>query len=275
MRLGSWIFIRTSDLAIKDYFPITMKRFIKSGRGTVTRTYINQPFLTMKYNGGEFYVRGNRPVWSLLDSVFPHDPLPRTPINNDLKTEHGKDALEGLLTDIDAWPYLRLHVRDGEGWDAFAEPIEGTWLLSASAASSDQDLTAPLVLLEQEWAEEGAYPMPITLQDKTKAFTKTCIVVPWNKDPTMSVVVVDHGDNYIVMSQIDRGSGFRPRKHSKHNDIFKVYDEIADRLWDFEVIDSMMKWWEMDDLEHRRFLSSPTHVEYRTERNSLTSLGGR
>ena len=106
MRLGSWIFIRTSDLTIKDYFPITMKRFIKSGRGAVTRTYVNQPFLTMKYNGGEFYVRGNRPVWSLLDSVFPHDPLPRTPINNDLKTEHGKDALEGLLTDIDAWPYL-------------------------------------------------------------------------------------------------------------------------------------------------------------------------
>ena len=119
MRIGSWIFTRTEDIFVESYFP-----YSKKGKNTIF-----QPYIYLTCNSGRIILHGKRSLWSLLDAMFPDDPLPRKMLNEDLKDPFiGKDLLNGLFADTDAWPHLRLHVRTGDWVNERGKPNQGTFV---------------------------------------------------------------------------------------------------------------------------------------------------
>jgi len=62
---------------------------------------------------------GRSLMWDLLDAAHPDDPLPRTPVNNDLfHTQEGNDPLNTILTDLlqeGSCEYIELKLEDYYG----------------------------------------------------------------------------------------------------------------------------------------------------------------
>ena len=264
MRIGSWLFTRTEDLYVENYFP-----YSKKGRNRIF-----QPYIYLSGPSGRIKLHGKRALWSLLDAMFPNDPLPRKMLNEDLKDPFiGKDLLNGLLSDPDSWPHLRLHVRTGDWVDERGKPNEGTFVMSASASSSDFDATPSLLMLEKEYPE--SYIMPFTLNTKTRLITIPALVIPCVNDLQMRVVLTDTvNGKHLIFSVIEKnGSAFRPQRldYLPLSDIVSMLSNIGDRMKKLDFISTMnyiwpknnpldagMRYYERDDLEYRRFVSSPS-----------------
>ena len=280
MRLGSWVFVKSSDLTVDCFYPYT-----KRGKNKVF-----EPYVIFSSPSGALYLYGKRNLWSLLDALFPNDPLPRNPVNYDLKEpEQGKKVLEELLQDPDAWSDLRLQVKQGEWFNPFSRnkgdfrppnKSDVTFIMSASASSSEVDITPNLMLLEK--AFEGSFCMPFTITTKTALKTIPAIFIPVKGHENYKVIVTDEiGGEHLIFSVIEsKGSNFRPKMASrfKSNEISEMQEEIEERItmlnsivktnYTFPImrpLDAGMKWYEMDYLEHRRFASSPTYSDWRVK----------
>ena len=264
MRIGSWIFTRTEDIFVESYFP-----YSKKGKNTIF-----QPYIYLTCNSGRIILHGKRSLWSLLDAMFPDDPLPRKMVNEDLKDPFiGKDLLNGLFADTDAWPHLRLHVRTGDWVNERGKANQGTFVMSATASSSDFDTTPSLLMLEKEFPE--SYIMPFTLNTKTRLITIPALVIPLVEDLQMRVVLTDAFlGKHIIFSLIEKNnSGFRPKTldYLPVSDTLSLLSNIGERLQTLEKVrnmsyiwpknnplDSGMRYYERDELEYRRFISSPS-----------------
>ena len=262
MRIGSWVFVRTEDLFVENYFP-----YSKKGRNRIFQPYIY-------LSGGRMILHGKRALWSLLDAMFPNDPLPRKMLNEDLKDPFiGKDLLNGLLSDPDAWPHLRLHVRTGDWVDERGKANQGTYILSVSPSSSDFDTTPSLLMLEKEYQQ--SYIMPFTLNTKTRLITIPALVIPCMSDDDSKVILTDIIDGqHLIFSLIEKnGSGFRPKRYDTLpvSDTTNLLSNIENRLKQLQnlsetnyiwpknnPLDAGMRYYERDDLEYRRFVSSPS-----------------
>lgn len=261
MRIGSWIFTRASDLEVTFYYP-----YSKKGKNRIF-----QPYFGLSSPSGEIYVHGKRALWSLLDSLFPDDPLPRPPINEDLKDPFiGREAINGLLNDSEAWPHLRLQVRTGDWKDQNGRATKGTFVLSVSPSASDYDMTPNLLLLEN--TTKSSFIMPLTIMTKTKLRTIPSLVIPLEEDGDFKVVLTDSiGGQHIIFSIIEKSNScFRPKRLVSFpvSDIEDIENEIRSRLSDLRTIrdsklpfpemsplDAGMRFYERDDLEFRRFQS--------------------
>lgn len=261
MRIGSWIFCRSSDLKVTYYYPYSKKG----------KSRLFQPYFGLKTPSGDVVVHGKRALWSLLDSLFPDDPLPRPPVNDDLKDPLlAREVINDLLRDAEAWRYLRLQVRTGEWRDYNGRPTEGTFVLSASPSASDFDITPNLLLFEN--TTNLTYTMPITIHTKTKLRTLPAVVIPLESDSDFKVILTDAiNGNHLIFSVIEKqSSAFRPQRVAiiPVSDTSKIENEIRFRLKHLESIRSMdlsfpqmspldagMRFYERDDLEFRRFQS--------------------
>lgn len=261
MRIGSWLFCRPSDLKCTFYYPYSKKG----------KSMIFQPYFGLETPSGQIVVHGKRAVWSLLDALFPDAPLPRPPINNDLKdTTTGRNAINGLLNDPDAWPHLRLQVRTGDWKDAYGHATKGTFLMSASPSASDYDMTPNLMLLEKE--TKTGFTMPITIHTKTKLRTLPAVIVPLESDNDFKVIITDAiNGKHLIFSAIEKShSCFRPQRMKSFpvSDIEGMLNDIRSRTSylaeiqqlnflfpQMSPLDAGMRFYERDDLEFRRFQS--------------------
>ena len=280
MRLGSWVFVKSKDLSIDAYYPYT-----KRGKNKVF-----EPYIVFSSPSDTLYLYGKRNLWSLLDALFPNDPLPRNPVNADLKDAiAGKVILEDLLQDPDAWEDLRLQVRQGEAYDPFgrskasSRPLNDadvTFIMSASSASSEVDITPNLVLLEKQF--KSSYCMPFTITTKTNMKTIPALFIPLESAQNYRVVVTDEiGGEHLIFSVIENaGCNFRPKVASRFSadQVTEIQKEIKERItmlnsilkinYEFPImrpLDAGMKWYEMDFLEHRRFTSCPMYSLWRVK----------
>ena len=267
--IGNWLFCRTSDLKVTFYYP-----YSKIGKNRVF-----QPYLGISTPSGEVLLHGRKALWSLLDSIHPDDPLPRNPVNNDLKQAIvGHRTMQGLLSDADAWPYLRIQIRDGEGQDQNGIATTGIFALSVSPSASETEVTPNLLLLEAE--HKNSYSIPLTIHTRTKMKTIPALVITLEGEEDFKVVVTDSiGGNHLVFSVIEKhGSGFRPQRHEVFpvSNMSKVGKNIGERLNILSTISKQnvifppmkslpnrMRFTERDDLEFRRFQNL----------NCLSSLG--
>lgn len=263
MIIGNWLFCRTKDLKVTFYYP-----YSKSGTNRIF-----QPYFGISTPSGEIILHGKRALWSLLDAIYPDNPLPRNPVNNDLKQGIvGHMAIDGLLCDPDAWPYLRIQIRNGDWKDQDGKPTKGIFALSVSPSASETEVTPTLLLLEGEYKD--SYTIPLTIHTKTKAKTIPALVIPLAGRANYKVVVTDSiGGNHLIYSVIEIGaSGFRPRRHDvlPVSNMVKVTENIGERLENLsaisrlnlsfptmETIPNGMRFSERDDLELRRFQSVP------------------
>lgn len=261
MRIGSWLFCRAKELEVTFYYP-----YSKKGKNRLF-----QPYFGLNTPSGEVVVHGRRALWSLLDSLFPDDPLPRPPVNDDLKDPLlAREAINGLLRDSEAWPHLRLQVRTGKWKDYNGRPTEGTFVLSASPSASEFDITPNLLLFEK--TTNSSYTMPLTIHTKTKLRTLPSVVIPLESDSDFKVIITDAiNGSHLIFSVIEKQfSTFRPQRVSliPVSDPTKIEKEIRLRLNHLESIQSMqlsfpqmspldagMRFYERDDLEFRRFQS--------------------
>jgi hypothetical protein len=266
MKIGTWLFTPTNKLSVSFYYPYSKKRY-----NDKSASYIFQPYFGLDTPSGHIILHGKRALWSLLDSLFPDDPLPRTPVNNDLKDATlGKQVIDSLLQDPTAWPHLRLQIRDGDWFDHQAHPTKGTFCLSSSPSASETDITPNLLLLEREY--QNSYSIPLTFQTRTRIKTVPAIVITLPEDANFKVVVMDSiGGNHVIFSVIEKeGSGFRPQRHEVFpvSGVGKIAENIGERLEYLSTIfrhgfvfpqlkplDSGMRFTERDDLEFRRFQS--------------------
>lgn len=275
MRLGSWLFTKSNLLSVEAYYPFT-----KKGKGLAY-----QPFIIFNSPSGTIYLYGKRNLWSLLDALFPNDPLPRRQLNQDLQDSiRGKIILNDLLQDPDVWPDLRLQVKQG-GWinpfsnfdGNLADKNDVTYIMSASASSSESDITPNLMLLEKGF--KHSYCIPFTITTKTALKTIPAVIVPLKQKSNYKVIITDEiGGDHIVFSVIEEnGSNFRPRQASvfKSSEITLIEKEIKERLSELDTInfdfplnrplDAGMKWYEMDYLEYKRFLSCKNYPQWRID----------
>jgi len=261
MRLGSWLFCRPSDLKCTYFYP-----YSKKGKNMVF-----QPFLGLDTPSGPVCLHGKRALWSLLDSLFPEDPLPRPPLNADFKDPWlAKEVINGLLNDSEAWPHLRLQVRTGDWKDHYGHPTKGTFILSASPAASDYDMTHTLMLFQN--ATKSTYTIPITIQTKTKLRTLPAVVVPLNEDNDFKVIITDAiGGDHLIFSIIEKSNScFRPQRMKSFpvSDITRLTSDLGSRICylaeiqqlnflfpQMSSLDAGMRFYERDDLEFRRFQS--------------------
>ncbi len=261
MRIGSWLFCRPTDLEVTYYYPYSKKG----------KNHVFQPYFGLETPSGHVVVHGKRSLWSLFDSLFPDNPLPRNAVNDDLKDPMiGREVINGLLNDSEAWPHLRLQVRTGDWKDHTGRPTKGTFVLSASPSASDYDITPNLLLLEKTTKE--SYTIPITIHTKTKLRTIPSVVIPLDNDQDYKVIVTDSiGGNHLIFSIIEKsGSTFRPQRMNKFpaSGIQELCSDIESRLAhlkklrnerilfpEMSPLDAGMRFYERDDLEFRRFQS--------------------
>ena len=266
MRHGEWLLVRTDQLSVVEYYPYT-KHINTSGKMGAKF----QPHLNLDTPSGPLLVHGMRAIWSILDALFHQAPLPRRVVSEDLRShDTGFDAISGLLSDPDAWPYLRLNVRDGEHFHPFGGTLSGTWVLAASPAASPVEITSDLQGLQA--AFEGAYTMPLTLWLKDRHATIPAVFCPHPEDHRYVVVATDPlNGKHIVFSVFNQdGSSFRPRKHraieaGKSEDLLSEVQERCDEMRlvhaaglepkPMRHLPESMRFTEVDDLEYRRFLS--------------------
>jgi hypothetical protein len=261
MRLGSWLFVRPPDLKCTYFYPYSRKG----------KNMVFQPFLGFDTPSGPVCLHGKRALWSLLDSLFPDDPLPRPPLNADFKDPLlTKDVINGLLNDDEAWPHLRLQVRTGDWKDHCGYATKGTFVLSASPASSDYDTTPSLMLFQN--TTKSSYTVPITIQTKTKLRTIPAVVIPLDEDNDFKVIITDAiNGEHLIFSIIEKSNScFRPQRMKSFpvSDITGLTADLNSRLFHLSVVwenkflfpqmsplDAGMRFYERDDLEFRRFQS--------------------
>lgn len=263
LRLGDWITVRTKDIHLYVYYPFTRTGANKSLRF--------EPHVALETPWGGVCIHGKRALWSFLDALFPNNPLPRKPVNEDLRDENGGLVIEGLLKDPDAWPFLRLNVRDGEHFHPFGGKMDATWVLAASAASSDSDVTSTLLMLERGF--QDAFVMPLTLNAKTRIATVPAVFIPTN-NPSSRVIVTDAIEgNHLIFSIISHNAcNFRPERFDrvaegradvltseieKRIGILNRLNDASIEFQDLRPLSPTMRFTEVDDLEHRRFLTLP------------------
>ena len=280
MRLGSWVFVKSHDLKVECFYPYT-----KKGKNKVF-----EPYIIFSSPSGALYLYGKRNMWSLLDALFPNDPLPRNPVNADLKDGQNAGIIfNELLQDPDAWVDLRLQVRQGEWYNPFgrskgdlspSKESDVTFIMSASASSSEADITPNLMLIQNGF--EQSYSMPFTITTKTNMKTIPALFITLDLAKNYKVVVTDEiGGEHLIFSIIEeKGCNFRPKMASrfKASQITEMQDEINERInmlnsilkinYTFSLmrpLDAGMKWYEMDYLEHRRFASCPMYSDWRVK----------
>ena len=261
MRIGSWLFCRPADLKCTFYYP-----YSKKGKNMVF-----QPYFGLETPSGQVVVHGKRPLWSLFDALFPDEPLPRPPINDDLKEPMlAKEVINGLLNDAEAWPHLRLQVRTGDWVDPYGSPTKGTFVLSASPSASDYEITPTLMMFEG--TTKPTFTIPITIHTKTKLRTIPAVVVPLESDNDFKVIITDAiGGDHLIFSVIEKNaSAFRPQRMKSFpvSDITGLTADLKNRLAylaeiqdlnflfpEMSPLDAGMRFYERDDLEFRRFQS--------------------
>lgn len=261
MRIGSWLFVRPADLKVTFYYP-----YSKNGKNMAF-----QPYFGLDTPSGPVVVHGKRALWSLFDALFPDDPLPRPPINDDLKDPLlAKEVINGLLNDEEAWPHLRLQVRTGDWKDHYGHPTKGTFVLSASPSASDYDMTPNLMLFEK--TTNSTFTIPITIHTKTKLRTIPSVVIPLDDDNDFKVIITDAiGGDHLIFSVIEKSdSAFRPQRMKSFpvSDMTGLTADLKNRLGylaeiqklhflfpQMSPLDAGMRFYERDDLEFRRFQS--------------------
>ena len=261
MRIGSWLFCRPVDLKCTFYYP-----YSKNGKNMAF-----QPYFGLDTPSGLVIVHGKRALWSLFDALFPDDPLPRPAVNADLKHPMlAKEVINGLLNDAEAWPHLRLQVRNGDWKDHSGYPTKGTFVLSASPSASDYDTTPNLMLFEN--ATNSTFTIPLTIHTKTKLRTIPSVIIPLDADNDFKVIITDSiGGEHLIFSVIEKSaSSFRPQRMKSFpvSDMTGLQKELLSRLEylaDLEKakmvfpqmspLDAGMRFYERDDLEFRRFQS--------------------
>ena len=162
----------------------------------------------------------------------------------------------------------------GEAYDPFGRSkassrppndADVTFIMSASSASSEVDITPNLVLLENQF--KSSYCMPFTITTKTNMKTIPALFIPLHSAQNYKVVVT--------------GCNFRPKVASRFSadQVTEIQKEIKERIamldsilkfdrLEFPImrpLDAGMKWYEMDFLEHRRFTSCPMYSLWRVK----------
>jgi hypothetical protein len=113
MLIDGRLFCRPHELVVNS-----IKTYTK-GVGNSTRYHVQEPELIIHYREHEVKLRGKSLMWDLLDAAHPHEPLPRTPINNDLfHTQADSDPLNEILTDLlneGTSEYIELKLDEDDG----------------------------------------------------------------------------------------------------------------------------------------------------------------
>lgn len=272
MRHGDWLLVRTKDIQVDCfYWWVKSHKPRPNGGGRQATT---GPHLQITTPSGTLYLHGKRAFWSLLDSAFHEDPLPRVPINEDLKTDpqEAPYIIQCLLQDPEAWPFLRLNVRDGVFRHPMGGDLEGTWIHAATPAASETDLTPDLQNLS---VETGGIIMPLDIVLRDRIATIPALFL---QEGEGTIIVTDNiNGSHVVFSRFSRGDcSFRPSRAVKVG-VGRTEDLVAEvrrreqelrrffmldfhhefAIAEHRPLDTHMRFSEVDDIEHRRFLSIP------------------
>jgi len=116
-------------LSVIDLSRITYSRtepFTRNKKGS----FIQQPYIVIDDGLATYHLLGRNVMWSLLDSLFPTDPLPRMVVEDDLyaPTIHTPSML-ALLLDFTAEAYMDndvkyLIVKHNDGWVETVENLD-------------------------------------------------------------------------------------------------------------------------------------------------------
>jgi len=275
LRHGDWLLLKTEEIQVDCFYWWVKGPKRKSGG----RKNVVGPHLELKTPSGVLFLRGKRALWSLLDSIFHKDPLPRTPVNNDFKKDAQEATLilQALFQDPDAWPFLRLNVKDGIFRHPFGGDLEGTWIHAATPASSERDLTPDLQHLS---VEMGGIIMPLDIVLRDRIATIPAFFLRCGEKGT--VVVTDNiNGNHVVFSRFSHGEcSFRPSRSMKIavgktedlvNEVRRRVKELSlffsceIEVPELRPLNPHMRFSEVDDIEHRRFLSIPGITEFLTK----------
>ena len=115
---------------------------------------IQRPYFSIVDEGNEYHFNGRDVMWSFLDALFPDDPLPRNPLEDDLYApELGSPSMYQLFTDFayeaftEGNDYLVLYHTDGVV----------SMVQSLKAVSLSNDIERAGTLLSSVIGEEACY----------------------------------------------------------------------------------------------------------------------
>ena len=109
MQIDGRFYMRPAEITIWEVAPIAR---CAGGNGK----YKKHPYVQFVYRGIHFAFQSKHLMWMLLDAAHPKDPLPRTPIKNDIffRNDMSIDSACNILNDL---------VNEGDG--AFIEVVVG------------------------------------------------------------------------------------------------------------------------------------------------------
>tara|TARA_R100000541_G_scaffold32129_1_gene40890 strand:- start:8644 stop:9423 length:780 start_codon:yes stop_codon:yes gene_type:complete len=116
IEVGDWLHIEPGKLSCERINPTQLNQY---------KNRVQEPYLRLMIGELEVMVNGRKMFWSLLDALFPNDPLPRTPVNNFLQAEP-HEFLHDLNSFFDEsnTPYISIML--GEVADPFST-VDGVW----------------------------------------------------------------------------------------------------------------------------------------------------
>jgi hypothetical protein len=137
IEVDDWIHVQPKDLSCDHINPTQLNKY---------KNRVQEPHFILKAGSKDVMVNGRKIFWSLLDSLFPHDKLPRTPVNADLQYDPNDfvQYLNGFFQESTT-PYISIML--GEIYDpkstveaSYSEP--GAVIITANSGLKAPDCVA-------------------------------------------------------------------------------------------------------------------------------------
>ena len=195
IEVGDWIHIEPVALYCERINPTQLNQH---------KNRVQEPFLRlMLANQREVMVNGKAMFWSLLDALFPNDPLPRKPVMGHLQSDPNEFAiyLNGFFDESDT-PYISIML--GQIDDPYST-VEGQWPHpGAVIITASKGLKAPDCV---EIADKyNGVVIPGTWRDSKRATEVPCVLID------NCIHIHDLGDQLIVgaVFKNEHGDNVRP-----------------------------------------------------------------
>jgi hypothetical protein len=187
VHIDGWIHVPPGDCEMRYLIPMQQG---KNG-------WLQQPYGELRIADELDVLINGRPVlWSLLDALFPDDPLPRTHVNEAIKDDSVAflDDLNAMLKESDV-PNISIQI------GTMPDPVTASrldWL--GLAATTVMSSTIQGVSEAQDAAAlVGGEVRPATWKDKKGTHVTACILVPTGKG---FVQAIDVGSRFVVSGYV-------------------------------------------------------------------------
>lgn len=133
IEVGEWLHVKPSELSCERIDPTQLNKY---------KNRVQEPFFRLMIGNREVMVNGRKMFWALLDALFPDDPLPRTPVNQQLQADPHEFLFDlNSFFDESSTPYISIML--GQIEDPYST-VEGQWCRpGAVIITANSGLKAP------------------------------------------------------------------------------------------------------------------------------------